>query len=215
MNATVNAFPPLHALNSSRGWFIALIALLHVGFFYALVNGGTFYFTPLPDAGPITPVPLKPIIEPKPVVPPEPTDIRAGTVDPQPMPNEIDYREKREEKAPDAGPRVDPKPQQVVDRPGAGPYIVQPALDARYPFTEPEYPVSEIRQEHEGVVLLALEILPNGRVGNVRIEKSSGFVKLDDAAAREAKRWRMQPGTSDGTATTMWRVVPIKFQLKR
>jgi TonB family protein len=49
----------------------------------------------------------------------------------------------------------------------------------------------------------------------VRIEKSSGFVKLYDAAAREAKRWRMKPGTSDGTATTMWRVVPIKFQLKR
>ena len=28
---TVNAFPPLHAFNSSRGWFIALIVLLHAG----------------------------------------------------------------------------------------------------------------------------------------------------------------------------------------
>ena len=30
MSATVNAFPPLHAFNSSRSWFLALIVLLHL-----------------------------------------------------------------------------------------------------------------------------------------------------------------------------------------
>ena len=66
----------------------------------------------------------------------------------------------------------------------------------------------------ESTVLLALQILPNGRVGAVRIDKSSGYLKLDDSAAREARRWRMKPGTSDGTAMPMWKRVPIKFQLK-
>lgn len=214
MNATVNAFPPLHALNSPRSWFLALIVLLHAGFFWALTNGVSFYIVAPPDPGPITPVPFEPVIQPRPVVPPEPTDIRPGTVDPQPMPNEIDYRENRQEQAPDAGPRVDPQPQQVLEGPGSGPLIIEPALDPRYPFTEPEYPVSEIRQGHEGTVLLALEIRPDGRVGNVRLERSSGYAKLDDAALKEARKWRMKPGTRDGRAMPMWKKVPIKFQLK-
>ena len=67
---------------------------------------------------------------------------------------------------------------------------------------------------HEGTVVLELQILPNGRVGDVRIHQSSGFAKLDESAAREARKWRMKPGTSDGTAMTMWRRVPIRFQLK-
>ena len=36
---TVNAFPPLHAFNSSRSWFLALIVLLHAGFFWVLTHG--------------------------------------------------------------------------------------------------------------------------------------------------------------------------------
>jgi hypothetical protein len=36
---TVNAFPPLHAFNSSRSWFLALIVLVHLGFFWALTHG--------------------------------------------------------------------------------------------------------------------------------------------------------------------------------
>jgi protein TonB len=120
----------------------------------------------------------------------------------------------------DIGPRLvtsEPQPLPpltVIEGPGSGPLIVEPEIDPRYPFTEPEYPVSEIRQGHEGTVLLALQILPNGRVGAVRIDKSSGYLKLDESAAREARRWRMKPGTSDGTAMPMWKRVPIKFQLK-
>jgi protein TonB len=111
-------------------------------------------------------------------------------------------------------PQPLPPPTTVTEGPGSGPYIVEPQLDARYPFTEPEYPVAEIRQGHEGTVVLSLQILPNGRVGDVRIDQSSGFPKLDEAAAREARRWRMKPGTSDGTAMPMWKRVPIRFQLK-
>lgn len=214
MNATVNAFPPLHALNSSRGWFIALIALLHVGFFWVLTNGVSIHIIDPGQGG---------IIEWKPAEPPKPPPPRIIEVDPAldrvvvpPIESPALPPDGPTNALTDTTTELPPKPPvAAVEKPGAGPYIVLPELDARYPFTEPEYPVSEIRQEHEGVVLLALEILPNGRVGGVRIEKSSGFVKLDDAAAKEAKRWRMKPGTSDGTATTMWRVVPIKFQLKR
>lgn len=214
MNATVNAFPPLHELNSSRGWFIALIALLHAGFFWALTHGVTIGGIRVEPKTWIVDVPI-PIIDPEPLVPPEPTDIQSGRVDPVPLPREIDDRVDTEDRAPQVDPRREPVTTTVViDKPGSGPLIVEPQLDGRYPFTEPEYPVSEIRQGHEGTVLLALQILPNGRVGAVRIDQSSGYAKLDDAAAKEARKWRMKPGSSDGAATPMWKKVPIKFQLK-
>jgi protein TonB len=67
---------------------------------------------------------------------------------------------------------------------------------------------------HEGTVWLSIEILPNGRVGHVRIDQSSGFPRLDASAEREARKWRMKPGTQDGVAIPMWKRVPVTFQLK-
>jgi protein TonB len=68
--------------------------------------------------------------------------------------------------------------------------------------------------QHEGTVWLSIQIMPNGRVGTVRIDQSSGYVKLDESALREARKWRMKAGTQDGVATAMWKRVPIKFRLK-
>jgi hypothetical protein len=31
---------------------------------------------------------------------------------------------------------------------------------------------------------------------------------------REARKWRMKPGTRDGVAISMWKRVPVTFQLK-
>ena len=67
---------------------------------------------------------------------------------------------------------------------------------------------------HEGTVWLTIEILPNGRVGAVRIDQTSGFARLDDAAVREARKWRMKPGTQDGIAIAMYKRVPVTFRLK-
>ena len=193
---TVNAFPPLHSFNSSRSWFMAAIVLLHAGFFWVLTHGVT-----------IGSIELKP-----PVI----VDFLPDKQKPEiiPPPPDFEYREQQSDHAPTAGPRLEKPPTTTKEGPGEGPRIIEPELDARYPFSEPEYPVSEIRQGHEGTVLLALQILPNGRVGDVRIERSSGYVKLDASAAREARKWRMKPGTSDGKTAAMWKQVPIKFLLK-
>ena len=210
---TVNAFPPLHNFNSSRSWFMAAIVLLHAGFFWVLTHGVTIgsvkleppvivKFLPEPRKTPPQPPPrreFKPIID-KPFVPPIDRPVLRHEDDPPVI---------------EGTEQPPPRRETIVQEgPGSGPFIIEPELDARYPFSEPEYPVSEVRQGHEGTVLLALEILPNGRVGQVRIERSSGYEKLDASAAREARKWRMKPGTSDGTAKAMWRIVPIKFQLK-
>ncbi|HJY37837.1 MAG TPA: energy transducer TonB [Steroidobacteraceae bacterium] len=210
---TVNGFPPLHAFNSSRSWFMALIVLLHVGFFYGLTHGVTFGIIKTGHTTWVVDVPVK-WVDPQPQVPPEPTNL-SGTVDPVPLPRELDYRERTEDAAPQVGPRTEPTPTGAGSAiPVPEPVVVGPQLDARYPFTEPPYPTSEVRLGHEGTVLLRVQILPTGRVGAVELARSSGFPKLDEAAMREARMWRMKPGTHGGAATAMWTVVPIKFQLK-
>jgi protein TonB len=211
---TVNAFPPLHSFNSSRSWFLAAIVLLHAGFFWVLTHGVTIGSIELPPPVIVDFLPDKKP-DPLPPRPPEPPDhVTHGVVDPLPPPRDFEYREPPSDHAPTAGPRRETPPTTRTEGPGEGPRIIEPELDARYPFTEPEYPVAEIRQGHEGTVLLSLQILPNGRVGEVRIDRSSGYEKLDVSAAREARKWRMKPGTSGGKATAMWKKVPIKFQLK-
>jgi protein TonB len=192
---------------------MALIVLVHLGFFWALTHGLGFRIIEPTREGWIVDVPID-IVDPEPLVPPEPTGIQSGAVDPVPLPRELDDRETVSDKA----PQSDPVPGPIADGPGSAvpvpPVIVQPQGDSRYPLTEPEYPTPEIRMGHEGTVWLTIEILPNGRVGAVRIDQTSGFARLDDAAVREARKWRMKPGTQDGIAIAMYKRVPVTFRLK-
>jgi periplasmic protein TonB len=208
---TVNAFPPLHAFNSARGWFLALIVLLHAGFFWVLTHGvsiGSVTIEPkmvidfLPS--PQTPPPPQRVIEVDPTIDrPFVPIVETPNLTVAETPNEVQVTDP---------PR--PLTAYVPEKPGTGPVVVAPQLDPRYPLTEPEYPVSDVRLGHEGTVWLSIEILPNGRVGQVRLDQSSGFVRLDESAMREARKWRMKPGMQDGVATSMWKRVPITFQLK-
>jgi protein TonB len=209
---TVNAFPPLHTFNSSRSWFLALIVLLHAGFFWVLTHGVTIGSVSLPPplilVNP-TPPKVQPPPQPRVIDDPVVKRIFVPVVDlPQLVPTE-------DSTAPQQTTEDRPPAHEIVrEQPGAGPLIVQPQGDERFPFTEPEYPIPDIRMGHEGTVWLSIEILPNGRVGTVRIDQSSGFVRLDDSAVREARKWRMKPGTQDGIAIPMWKRVPVTFQLK-
>lgn len=211
---TVNAFPPLHTFNSSRGWFLALIVLLHAGFFWVLTHGVTIggveiaprviiKFLPAPTHPQPPPTPLKPVnpIISSVFVP----RVEQPVLTPEEVPN-APHQVTDE-------PQVQPPPT-TIEGPGSGPLIIEPATDPRFPLSEPEYPVPEIRMQHQGTVWLSVQILPNGRVGAVRIDESSGYARLDDSAVREARRWRMKPGTQDGVAAAMWKRVPITFRLK-
>ena len=211
---TVNAFPPLHTFNSSRSWFLALIVLLHAGFFWVLTHGvtiGNIEIRPplitkiLPNSREVDPPPPREL---------DPPNLPGSVVDPVPLPPEFDYRDSPDEHAPQADPRAQP----IADGAGSAvpipPVIVQPQGDPRFPFTEPEYPTPDIRMGHEGTVWLSIEILPNGRVGAVRIDQTSGFARLDESAVREARKWRMKPGMQDGVASPMWKRVPVTFRLK-
>jgi protein TonB len=77
----------------------------------------------------------------------------------------------------------------------------------------PAYP--EIARVHgyEGIVLVSAEILPDGRVGNMKIRKSSGYAILDQSAIEAVKPWKFEPAKKSGNPFTVWVELPIKFIL--
>lgn len=78
---------------------------------------------------------------------------------------------------------------------------------------KPAYPPAARRDGQEGKVLLLVEVVSNGRVGKVKIEKSSGYKLLDDAAVEAVRKWRFTPARKGKTPVTAWARVPIEFSL--
>jgi periplasmic protein TonB len=213
MSVTINAFPPLHAFTSARSWFLAIIVLLHVGFFWALNSGLsqsliTFHvppmvariFDPVDKTPPPPPPPADPLVRSEPFVP----TIEVPNLGPI------------EDDAHTITGSTEPPPPTYVKETPVQPrsMVTLPQIDTRYGLSEPLYPSQEIRLMHTGTVMLSVYVLENGRIGDVRLEQSSGYERLDESALREARKWRFKPGMRDGSPVAMWKQVPITFRLK-
>ncbi|MFP5406193.1 MAG: energy transducer TonB [Gammaproteobacteria bacterium] len=70
--------------------------------------------------------------------------------------------------------------------------------------TPPPYPKLARRLGEEGDVLLDIRVERDGRVSEVRLERSSGFDRLDQAAMDTVRTWRFQPATVDGQPVAEW-----------
>ena len=80
--------------------------------------------------------------------------------------------------------------------------------------TPPVYPEVARVHGYEGIVLVSAEILPDGRVGNMKIRKSSGYAILDQSAIEAVKPWKFEPAKKSGNPFTVWVELPIKFILR-
>lgn len=78
----------------------------------------------------------------------------------------------------------------------------------------PVYPQIARARGYEGLVLISAEILPNGRVGDIKIRKSSGYAILDQSAVQAVKPWKFEPAREGGHPFTAWVELPIKFVLQ-
>lgn len=93
--------------------------------------------------------------------------------------------------------------------------IIGVQSDPRYPLTQPPYPPDAIRAGNAGNAIVEIYVLPNGRIGEARIVKSSGFESLDRATLNEARRnWRMKPATRDGVPYPEWHKLSVVFRLE-
>jgi TonB family protein len=78
---------------------------------------------------------------------------------------------------------------------------------------KPIYPIEAREKGYQGEVLLKVEVLSNGGVGQVEMKKSSGYEILDQSAFLAVKKWKFIPARKDGTAIPVWVNIPIKFEL--
>ncbi|MBC8025170.1 MAG: energy transducer TonB [Steroidobacteraceae bacterium] len=86
--------------------------------------------------------------------------------------------------------------------------------DSRYPLSQPAYPPGSKRDGEQGAAEVEVYVLPNGRVGDVRIARTTGFERLDKAAILEARQsWRFKPATHAGEAVAQWYKVRVVFKL--
>ena len=79
---------------------------------------------------------------------------------------------------------------------------------------KPIYPQEAKEKGYEGEVVLRVEVLANGRVGQIEIRKSSSYEVLDQSALTAVKQWRFIPAKKGDVAIPLWVNIPIKFQLQ-
>ncbi|HEY8094736.1 MAG TPA: energy transducer TonB [Methylobacter sp.] len=77
-------------------------------------------------------------------------------------------------------------------------------LDPKAPCEKPEYPRASLVNEETGVVTMALLIAVDGHVLDSKIDKSSGFKNLDNAALRAFVKCKFKPIMKDGKAEQDW-----------
>ncbi len=90
-----------------------------------------------------------------------------------------------------------------------------PHIDAGHASNpKPPYPLASRRMGEEGTVILSVYILSSGMVDKIRIKKSSGYPRLDNAALEAVKKWRYIPAKNGDTPVAIWHTQAIRFSLK-
>ncbi len=192
--------------------FVAIIGVIviHIGLLLALRNG--LSADVIPQIIHSTQAIIIETIKPTPPVPkPVQPEISNPVIEPVEVPEPV--IDPVEQAPPDVIAVTPPAQDAPVSTGSTAITVLQ--VDPRYPITRPDYPVSSIRNAEEGTVELMLYVLPNGRVGDAKISRSSGHQRLDEAAIREAKRsWRFIPATSGGQAIASWGTFAVTFSLQ-
>jgi protein TonB len=190
---------------------MTIVAGIHLAVFYCIAAGlGVVPVPPIVSMDATVINDERPIIEPPPLPPPPLDNPRPQVSEPlvqidtqsEPATIDFDVRPIEEPIGPATGSAV-------VEAPGTR--VMQ---DSRFPLTQPAYPPASKRDGEQGTAEVEVYVLPNGRVGDVRIARTTGFERLDRAALQEARQsWRFKPATRAGEAVAEWYKVRVVFKL--
>jgi periplasmic protein TonB len=204
------------AKNSKRTLAFVLVIIIHVFFFWVLASGlgakmvqtvmgpiETKMIEELPEDNKEPPPPPPDIEQPPPFVPPPEVSVDLA-IDTS---NSTAITNTTSERPVAPPPAAKPVERAVVKTPPS-----TAGKGAR--ITQPEYPPASRRAGEAGTVTLQVYVLETGRAGDIKIAKSSGFPKLDEAAVKEVQRnWRFVPGKEDGKPVAMWHTFAVTFRL--
>ena len=113
-------------------------------------------------------------------------------------------------------PVAAPAPPPVVAAAPApvAPARVPPVIDAARSCKQPEYPAASKRLEETGTVVLQFMIDVNGKVVESKVQKSSGFPRLDEAARAALSQCQFKPGSVDGKPEPSWASLRYDWKLQ-
>ncbi len=162
---------------------------------------------PLPVEAQPKPVP-KPVVRPWPTPPPVAAPSERAVAAPPPEPP----APAPVEAAPvAAAPTAPPAPAAPAAEPAP---VVPPRSDAAHLNNPaPVYPVVSRRLREQGRVLMDVYILPDGSVGEIKLKRSSGSARLDQAALDAVRQWRYLPARRGNEPIPYWYVQPLDFTL--
>jgi protein TonB len=78
----------------------------------------------------------------------------------------------------------------------------------------PPYPPDARAAGQQGTVWVRITIDATGKVASARVQSSSGYESLDDAALRTVRRWVFRPATRDGRAVPCKVDKPFEFIIR-
>lgn len=208
-----------------------LVLLLHIVLIYALINGMAQDFVkkiinePL-EVNIIAEVKLPP--PPPPPPPPKEEQAKPKEAAPPPAyvpPVEVNVQANNSQETITAvtssePPQSQPVAQPVIEaklEPEPAPPPPKPKertkASTKPGCTKPPYPAESQELEEEGTVTLGITTDDNGSVVDIKIIKSSGFTRLDDAAKQAFGRCEFNPGTVDGVPEKTTATVQYEFRI--
>lgn len=197
---------------------VATIALMHFGFYIALISGlARAGLEVLQDVGIVDlpppppppedldePPPPPTIERPPPTVPPPLIDLPAFTGPTTAITAKVTDK-------PQAAPKVAaPPPRTVQITPPSmksSPRSLANALNSCYPS-------ASRRLNEEGRVVVTVTIGTSGKMVDTRVAQTSGFERLDGAAECVIRKLTFNPGKRDGQAIEAQASLPITFKLE-
>lgn len=108
------------------------------------------------------------------------------------------------------------KPQPDPDPPAsrAEPVMVRAQPDPRFAaMLQPPYPTTMIRAGLGGVVVVRVQIGPDGRVMALEAVSASDDAFLRATREHALRKWRFVPATRDGVPIASWRDMTVRFVL--
>ncbi len=159
---------------------------------------------PAPPPPPSVLEPLPPATEPEPTPTPPPPPPRPAAAAPP--------TSRQETEQPPDQPEV-----RLGDETGATDEIkgedIPVGPDPSAPNIPPRYPADSARRGEQGVVVLLVNVAPNGAATGVEVYSSSGFMLLDRAARDAVARWRFKTKNEDGLPVPSRTLIRVRFRL--
>jgi protein TonB len=96
---------------------------------------------------------------------------------------------------------------------GDAPSVVPPMVESveYVRAAPPVYPKESQRRREHGTVVLRVLVDTEGRPAQIRVERSSGFERLDSAAREAVAKFLFRPYEVDGVARPAQVLIPIGF----